>query len=103
MPDYRAAEMGVGLKSLLQEEKSSLSSSTQIFANAPVGTRKILMTVDTQSVRLRFDAGTPTATRGALFATGTYELDIAYGEALKVRCIEVAASASLDIEYFGRT
>jgi hypothetical protein len=93
---------GGGLKSLLQERLTSLAASTQIFANCPAGCRKIVMTVQTQNVRLRFEAGTPTATRGEQYATGTYEFDMAQCEAKKVRAIEEAASASLDIEYFGR-
>jgi hypothetical protein len=92
---------GGGLKSLLQEEVTC-AASTQIFANCPVGCRKIVMTVTAQNIRVRFDAGTATTTRGEQYATGTYEFDMAQCEAKKVRAIEEVASASLDIEYFGR-
>lgn len=70
MIDHATAVQG-GYKCLLEEAMPTNSSSTNVFANAPVGTRFITMTVLTGTLWLTFDGVTvPVASsKGTPFAS----------------------------------
>ena len=86
------------LNALGYQQITSLSSATTL--TIPAGTQLALVQAQSQSVRWRDDGTNPTATVGMLLAAGaTLEYD---GDALGViSFIEMAASATLNISYYG--
>lgn len=100
MPDYQAATQG-GFNPLLEEAMPSLTASTQIFKNAPAGTRRIELTIRTQGIVLRFRGGAATTTVGHDYPVGTYEFDFSQEKARQVYAIEQTSSAGGYITYFG--
>ena len=105
MPAQEAA-YNLGYSCLLGEAKSSLSSSTQIFANAPAGTKEIWVTVRTAGITMRTDAGTATAGANGLdYAVNStsvpYSFPFNYTQALKCYAIQNGGTATLYIEYRG--
>lgn len=105
MDIIRNAEMG-GMDCLLTEAMPACSSSTQIFANAPAGTRAIQLTLRTQGITMRCDAGTATASANGIdLAADTaapHLLALTYDQALKVRAIQISATATGYIQYWGK-
>ena len=89
---------------LLDEVLPSLATAAQIFANAPAGTRTILLTVEDQNIRLRFagSGNDPVAGGiGQLFPVGQYELTRTQAQALEIYAVEEAATAAGTITYLG--
>jgi hypothetical protein len=66
----------------------------------PAGTTLALITCETQDVRWRDDSTDPTATVGYPLAAGV-ELQYAAGQIGQLKFIEQAASAKLNITYYG--
>jgi hypothetical protein len=65
---------------------------------APRGARGAIITVETQGVRWRDDGTNPTAAIGMPVAAGTtFEYN---GDVTKIKFIEQAASAKLNVAYF---
>lgn len=80
------------------EQVTSLSSAAGL--TVPAGTSYILIQAESQNVRWRDDGTNPTATVGMVLAAGsTLEYDGSAPAALKF--IEVAASAKLNVSYYG--
>lgn len=99
MDNYKASEKG-GWTCLLEEALPTVSSSTQIFANAPAGTRLIILTIRAQALTVRMDGNVATAgANGADYPVGTYYMSLNQGNALKVRAIQAASSATGWIQY----
>lgn len=93
------------LTCLSSESMPSISSSTQIFANAPVGTEIVLMTVRAAAITMEFDGTAATAgANGHDYAVTTagvpHEFRLNQTAALLVRAIEQAATATGWISYF---
>ena len=93
-------------RTLLGEAIPAISSSTQIFANAPAGTKEIWISVRTQGITMTFD-GTTAATASVVghdFNTGAsapFVLSLNQTQALLVRAIQQAATAAGYITYRG--
>ena len=91
---------------LLAEAMPALTTSTQIFANAPAGTKAIYLTVRTAGITMTFD-GTTAATASVVghdFNTGAsapYVLSLNQTQALLVRAIQQSATAAGYITYRG--
>lgn len=86
------------LSSLGYEQITSLSSAAGL--TIPVGTSVALIQAESQNVRWRDDGTNPTSTVGSLLMAGsTLEYDAADFGSLKF--IEVAASAKLNVSYYG--
>lgn len=66
----------------------------------PAGTTLIIITPETQSVRWRADGTDPTAAIGYPLATGS-ELQFNAGQMTRLKFIEQAASAKLNVYFFG--
>lgn len=80
------------------QQITSLSSSTAL--TVPAGTQMALVQAESQNVRWRDDGTDPTATIGMLLMAGsTLEYDAA--QLSVVEFIEAAASAKLNISYYG--
>ncbi|HUD21062.1 MAG TPA: hypothetical protein VMQ44_03295 [Candidatus Saccharimonadales bacterium] len=91
---------------LLSEALPTVSSSTQIFANAPATTKQIWFTIRTAPVTLRTDGGTATAgANGCDFApnalSSPYVFDMNQTVALLVRAIQNGGTATGWIIYRG--
>lgn len=89
---------------LLDEALPDLSTADQIFANAPAGTRTILLTVEDQAIRVRFagSGNDPVAGGiGQLLPVGQYELRRTQAQALEIYAVEEAATATGTITYLG--
>lgn len=81
------------------QQITSLSSSTAL--TVPSGAKVALIQAETQSVRWRPDGSTtaPTASVGMVLAAG--ETLPFTGDLSAIRFIETAASAKLNVSYFG--
>ena len=91
---------------LLDEALPAVTTSTQIFANAPTGTREIWLTLRTAGLTFTFDGGAATAgANGHDFAadpsTPYVFDDMDYTRALLVRAIQNGGTASGWISYRG--
>lgn len=82
------------------QQLTSLAAATAL--TIPAGTSFAMLNAETQDVRWRDDGTDPTATVGMLIAAGatlTYEAaDLAV-----MKFIQSAASAKLNISYYGRS
>ncbi len=89
--------------SLLEEALPSITSSTQIFANAPATTKRVRIELRTAPATVRFDAGAATAGgNGVSYTTGVYNWYFdSQEEAKKVRAIEFGGTTTGWIQYFG--
>lgn len=94
-----------GLVCLLEEAMPTISASTAIFANAPPGTKAILMSVYSggADVLVMLDGGTALATKGLRYYAGDSAqlIPIAYDQALQAKAIQSAATATGWIVYLG--
>ena len=87
---------------LLEEALPSVASSAQVFANAPAGTKEIVITIRSQNVTYRGDGSDATAgADGCTLAVGTYTLQLNKAAAQLVRMIQEAATATGWIQYWG--
>lgn len=101
MNDWREAQQG-GFVTLSDEAMPAASSSTQIFANAPALTRRIILTIRAQALTIRFSGSAATAgANGHTFAIGTHVLYLNQETAKLVRAIQEAATATGYITYQG--
>lgn len=90
--------MSRALDALGYQQITSLSSSTGL--TVPAGTEMALVQAESQNVRWRDDGTDPTATVGMILMAGaTLEYDAA--QLAVVEFIEAAASAKLNISYYG--
>lgn len=87
-----------GLRALGYQQITSLAAATAL--TIPAGTSVAILKPSTQSVRIRDDGTNPTTTVGYPIAAGT-EFIYAASSLSALRVIETAASASLDILYYG--
>lgn len=93
--------MGTGYiaeKPLGYQQITSLSAATAL--TVPAGTQYALISPESQAVRWRDDGTSPTATVGYPLAVGA-ELKYTAGSFAIVKFIEQAASAKLNIVYYG--
>lgn len=98
---YASSRLG-GLVPLLSESIASLVASTQIFANAPEGTKMILFTPKTKGISLRTDGSAATAAAGHTFPADEAQfLPLTQDQALKCYAIEVASAATCFVTYYG--
>lgn len=80
---------------------TSLSSSTNIAPSSYAGAVDgVFLQAETQNVRVRFDAGTPTASVGLILYAGAAPQYFPFAPA-SIYAIEVAASAKLNAEFVG--
>lgn len=87
------------LSPLGYEQVTSLSSAAGL-ASIPAGTVMALIQAESQNVRWRDDGTNPTTTVGSLLMAGaTLEYDA--GTFARLKFIEVAASAKLNVSYYG--
>jgi hypothetical protein len=86
------------LKALGYQQITSLSSSTAL--TVPAGTQVVIMKPAAQAVRFRDDGTAPTGSIGYPIAVGTEYIYTA-GSPAAIRVIESAASATLDVLYYG--
>lgn len=101
--DYFAAGQRGGWKPLLTEAIPTVSSSAQIFANAPVGTQLIWIDIRGQDLYLETDGTAASATAGSgipLYAGGHYWLSLNKSRALNCRAIQAGATTTGTIMYF---
>lgn len=78
------------------------SLATSVALTVPVGTSLALIQAQAQDVRWRDDGTDPTATVGMILSAGqTLEYDAA--DLAVVEFIQTAASATLNISYYGRS
>lgn len=95
---YTAAKMQGGQADALgYQQITDLSSSTTL--TVPSGSTLAVIQCTAQNVRWRDDGTAPTATVGMQLAPGDYFFYT--GELSNIRFIEEAASAVLNISYFG--
>jgi hypothetical protein len=94
-----------GWVTLLSEALVGVTSSTQIFANAPSGTAEIWLTLRGEGLTIRTDAGIATAlVSGHDFdadASTPYVFDMNQAQALNVRAVQMGVAASGWITYRG--
>ena len=88
-----------GLIPLGFQQITSLSSAATL--TVPAGAEVAILSVLTQSVRFRDDGTAPDATHGVIIPAGVapYRYE---GDLRAVQFIQTAASASMDIAYYGR-
>lgn len=91
------------MSALLEEALPIVATSTQLFANAPVGTMMITLTLRTQGISMRFDGNVATVANGHDYAVwGTpHTLKVTQAQALLARAIQMGASATGWITYWG--
>lgn len=101
MNEWVEAQQG-GFVTLSDEAIPTISSSTQIFANAHALTRRIIITIRAQAVTMRFSGSAATAgANGHTFAVGTHVLYLNQESAKLVRAIQESATATGYITYQG--
>lgn len=66
----------------------------------PAGSESIVLQCETQDTRYRDDGTDPTATVGMLLKVGTF-YEFTVGQIARMKFIESAASAKLNISYYG--
>lgn len=79
------------------------TNSTAQTLNTTAGTKAtcLRMSVETQSIRIRFDGTAPTQNTGVLFTAGNYYLDSLPSPATDMKIIKVAAgAATVNIQTF---
>lgn len=87
-----------GRKSLGYQQITVLTAA--IGLTVPAGTELVRLQAEAQTVRMRDDGTDPTTTVGmALIANAWY--DFPYGQFGKMKFIEAAATAKLNILYYG--
>ena len=97
-----------GWQAISAEALPTVSSSTQIFVNAPTDCQRVLLTLRTAGLTMRFDAGAATAGANGhdypivASAGTTYEFDLTYDQARSVRAIQNGGTATGYITYFRR-
>jgi hypothetical protein len=80
-------------------QMASLSSASGL-TSIPTGAKAALLQAETQDVRVRFDGTNPTgATNGFLLTKVTDKLFYA-GDLSKIKVLETAASAKLNVQYY---
>lgn len=103
MDMYRAAQQG-GFQFLDEEAMPTVTASTQIFANAPVGTVMVAWTNVGGTLTTRFDGGVVTSTTGLNWGANTttdpYSLPLTQAAAQKVRAIGASVTSGW-ITYWG--
>lgn len=87
-----------GLQALGYQQITSLSSATAL--TVPAGTAVVVMKPAAQAVRFRDDGTNPTGSVGYPLAVGS-EFVYEGGSPGAIRVIESAASATLDVLYYG--
>jgi len=98
--DYHKSALAGGFRAIDSERITSLSSSTQIFANCPDDCTTIELTVRTQGITLTKDGKAATASGiGNDYATGTYMFSGNAEEFKRYRAIQQTASAEIYITY----
>lgn len=90
--------LNAGYRSLGYQRITGLAAAQAL--NIPAGCCLILVTPDTQAVRWRDDGTDPTAAVGYPLAAGV-ELQYGAGQMAALRFIEQAASAVLNVQYYG--
>jgi hypothetical protein len=85
------------LKPLGYQQITNLSAAVGL--TVPAQTRYILIQAESQNVRWRDDGTNPTAAIGMIIASGT---TLEYtGDGTAIKFFEAAASAKLNVSYFG--
>lgn len=102
MADVYKAAMEGGLKAILDEALASVSSSAQIFVNAPEGTRIVRITIRVATLVMTFDGSAASTTNGHDYAVSTYDFALDQANALLVRAIQNGGTATGHITYLGR-
>ncbi len=104
MADTHTAASG-GFEFLYSEPLPSLSSAANLFPNAPLNTRVILLTLRSFGITVRFDGSTPTAGANGhdypVSTTGPYEFTINQGQAKTAKAIQNGGAATGWITYLG--
>lgn len=101
MDTYNASQ-GNGFHELHSEALPSVSSSAQIFANAPKNTAWIELTVRVATLCVRHDGEAATTAAGNDYAVGTHQLVFSQEQAKKVRAIQSGGTTTGWITYWGR-
>ena len=74
--------------------------SAVVALTVPTQARRLILTVETQNVRITWTGVDPSATLGILFPAGdTYDIPVAPGQVLEI--IEVTASAVINYVFSG--
>lgn len=89
----------IGFKSLGFEQNTSLASATGL-ASIPAGADLVLLQATGQNVRWRDDGTNPTATIGMVLTAAGDPYPYS-GDLTKIKFIEAAASAVLNVTYLG--
>lgn len=101
MSNWREAQQG-GFIPLSDEALPSISSSTQVFANAPATAAKAVVTLRVAAVTARFTGSAATAgANGHDFAVGTYTFYGNQENLKKVRMIQNGGTTTGYITYYG--
>jgi hypothetical protein len=88
-------------KDALGHEQIAVLTSAVGFTSIPAGTETVLLQAETQNVRWRDDGTNPTSTVGLILIANTlYEFTV--GQLARMKFIEAAATAKLNIAYYGR-
>lgn len=87
------------LSPLGYEQVTSLSSAAALAA-VPAGAAVALIQAESQNVRWRDDGTNPTTTVGSILPAGS-TLQYDAGSFARLKFIEVAASAKLNVSYYG--
>ncbi len=87
------------LKPLGHQQITSLGSAVAL--TVPAGAQRALMSATGQNVRLRDDGTNPTTSVGIRIVAGTWHPFLYEGDLAAVRVIQEAASATLDVAYYG--
>jgi hypothetical protein len=91
----------MGLKALGYTQVTVLTSAVGV-GTIPAGTENVLLQAETQDVRYRDDGTPPTAAIGMILAAKTmYSFTVA--EIARMSFIESAATAKLNISFYGRS
>lgn len=88
----------LGERSLGYVQLTSLAAATGL--TVPAGTSLILIQAQTQAVRWRDDGVDPTATVGQPLAVGV-EMRYTAADSSRLKFIEQAASAALNVTFYG--
>lgn len=88
----------IGLVGLGYQQITSLSSATAL--TVPAGTTMCLVIPQTQAVRWRDDGTDPSATVGQPLGVGS-ELVYTAGSLPRLKFIQQAASATINVTYYG--
>jgi len=89
-----------GLNLLLEEDLPAVSSATAIFANAPAGTKGVLITIRGGTLTFTEDGSTPTATHGGDLAAGLWGIFRNSKQLLAIKAIGASVTSG-NIKYYG--